>query len=173
MSFYCSWYYSNSMSEEMMDKKEIKFSKILVAADGSEASNHAVDYAIEIARKYNSDLTALHVILSDVTLFGSVPPAHMNEIKNEAQKYLDKIREKYYKSNDNKSDDNNNKQIQLRTELITSASAVGGILGFAEKENIDLIVIGTRGRSGFKKLLLGSVASGVVTYAHCPVLVIK
>jgi len=156
------------MSEEMMDKKEIKFSKILVAADGSEASNHAVDYGIEIARKYNSDLTALHVILSDVTLFGSVPPAHMNEIKNEAQKYLDKIREKYYKSNDN-----NNKQIQLRTELITSASAVGGILGFAEKENIDLIVIGTRGRSGFKKLLLGSVASGVVTYAHCPVLVIK
>jgi nucleotide-binding universal stress UspA family protein len=156
------------MSEEMMDKKEIKFSKILVAADGSEASNHAVDYGIEIARKYNSDLTALHIILSDVTLFGSVPPAHMNEIKNEAQKYLDKIREKYYKSNDN-----NNKQIQLRTELITSASAVGGILGFAEKENIDLIVIGTRGRSGFKKLLLGSVASGVVTYAHCPVLVIK
>jgi nucleotide-binding universal stress UspA family protein len=156
------------MSEEMMDKKEIKFSKILVAADGSEASNHAVDYGIEIARKYNSDLTALHVILSDVTLFGSVPPAHMNEIKNEAQKYLDKIREKYYKSKDN-----NNKQIQLRTELITSASAVGGILGFAEKENIDLIVIGTRGRSGFKKLLLGSVASGVVTYAHCPVLVIK
>ena len=152
----------------MMDKKEIKFSKILVAADGSEASNHAVDYGIEIARKYNSDLTALHVILSDVTLFGSVPPAHMNEIKNETQKYLDKIREKYYKSNDN-----NNKQIQLRTELITSASAVGGILGFAEKENIDLIVIGTRGRSGFKKLLLGSVASGVVTYAHCPVLVIK
>jgi nucleotide-binding universal stress UspA family protein len=152
----------------MMDKKEIKFSKILVAADGSEASNHAVDYGIEIARKYNSDLTALHIILSDVTLFGSVPPAHMNEIKNEAQKYLDKIREKYYKSNDN-----NNKQIQLRTELITSASAVGGILGFAEKENIDLIVIGTRGRSGFKKLLLGSVASGVVTYAHCPVLVIK
>ena len=42
-----------------------------------------------------------------------------------------------------------------------------------EKENIDLIVVGTRGRSGFKKLLLESVASGVVTYAHCPVLVVK
>jgi nucleotide-binding universal stress UspA family protein len=36
-----------------------------------------------------------------------------------------------------------------------------------------LIAIGTRGRSGFKKLLLGSVASGVVTYAHCPVMVVK
>src|SRR5215831_9923722 len=42
-----------------------------------------------------------------------------------------------------------------------------------EENNIDLIVIGTRGRSGFKKLLLGSVASHVVTYAHCPVLVVK
>ncbi len=46
-------------------------------------------------------------------------------------------------------------------------------MDFAEENNIDLIVIGTRGRSGFKRLLLGSVASRVVTYAHCPVLVVK
>jgi nucleotide-binding universal stress UspA family protein len=42
-----------------------------------------------------------------------------------------------------------------------------------KKKMVDLIVIGTRGRSGFKKLLLGSTASGVVTYSHCPVLVTK
>ena len=171
MSFYPRWYSLNSMSEEMIDNEEVKFSKILAAVGGSEASNHAADYAMEMARKYNSELIALHVILSDVTLFGSVPPAHINEIKNEAQKYRDKIREKYYEGGNDKSD--NSKKAQLRTELITSASALGGILGFAEKENIDLIVIGTRGRSGFKKLLLGSVASGVVSYAQCPVLVIK
>jgi hypothetical protein len=40
---------------------------------------------------------------------------------------------------------------------------------YVERKNIDLIVMGTRGRSGFKRLLLGSTASGVVTYAHCPV----
>jgi nucleotide-binding universal stress UspA family protein len=40
-------------------------------------------------------------------------------------------------------------------------------------EKANLIVIGTRGRSGLKKLMLGSVASDVVTYAHCPVLVVK
>ena len=47
------------------------------------------------------------------------------------------------------------------------------LLEYAEEKRIDLIVVGTRGRSGFKKLLLGSIASSVVTYAHCPVLVVK
>ena len=61
----------------------------------------------------------------------------------------------------------------IKTEIISSKDIAGGILGFAEENNIDLIVIGTRGRSGFKRLLLGSVASHVVTYAHCPVLVVK
>jgi hypothetical protein len=46
-------------------------------------------------------------------------------------------------------------------------------LEYAEENNIDLIVVGTRGRSGFKKLLLGSIASSVVTCAHCPVMVVK
>lgn len=151
----------------MSEGKE-KFSKILVAIDGSEASMDAADYAIQMAREYNSELIALHVILSDLTIFSPNPPRHINELKQEAQKYLDKLREK-----SNLDSNNSDKKIPLRTELIASASAVGGIVGFAEKENTSLIVIGTRGRSGFKKLLLGSVAAGVVTYAHCPVMVIK
>ena len=47
------------------------------------------------------------------------------------------------------------------------------ILEFAEEKQIDLIVMGTRGRTGFKKLLLGSTASSVVTYSHCTVMVVK
>jgi nucleotide-binding universal stress UspA family protein len=47
------------------------------------------------------------------------------------------------------------------------------IVDYAQHKNVDLIVLGTKGRSSFKKLLLGSVASEVVTYAHCPVLVVK
>ena len=47
------------------------------------------------------------------------------------------------------------------------------IIDYAENQNIDLIVVGSRGRSDFKKLLLGSVASTIVTYATCPVLVTK
>ena len=47
------------------------------------------------------------------------------------------------------------------------------ILGVAEKEKIDLIVIGTRGLGGFRKLLQGSVSSGVMTHAKCNVLVVR
>jgi nucleotide-binding universal stress UspA family protein len=152
--------------KDVPKENENKFSKILVAVDGSQASMDAADQAIEMASKYSSELIALHVILSDTTIFGTSPPRHIDEIKQEAQQYLDKIKQKI-------PDQHYNSKIQMRTELVSSATAVGGIVGFAEKENIDLIVVGTRGRSGFKKLLLGSVASGVVNYAHCPVMVVK
>ena len=152
--------------KDVPKENENKFSKILVAVDGSQASMDAADQAIEMASKYNSEIIALHVILSDTTIFGTSPPRHIGEIKQQAQQYLDKIKQKM-------PDQHDNSKIQMRTELISSATAVGGIVGFAEKENIDLIVVGTRGRSGFKKLLLGSVASGVVNYAHCPVMVVK
>ena len=64
--------------------------------------------------------------------------------------------------------------IELKTELINSPRPVDYvILEYAEEKSIDLIVVGTRGRSGFKRLLLGSVASSVVSYAHCPVMIVK
>jgi nucleotide-binding universal stress UspA family protein len=47
------------------------------------------------------------------------------------------------------------------------------MLDYAEEQNIKLIIVDTSGRSGIKKMLLGSVASGLVTYAACPVLVVK
>ena len=52
-------------------------------------------------------------------------------------------------------------------------STVSSMLDYAEEQNINLIVVGTRGRSGIKKMLLGSIASVLVTYASCPVLVVK
>jgi nucleotide-binding universal stress UspA family protein len=83
-------------------------------------------------------------------------------MRNEGEKYLNKVKRNA-----------NEKNIQIKTEIISSTNIAGGIVDYAEENNIDLIVIGTRGRSGVKKLLLGSVASHVVTYAHCSVLVVK
>ena len=63
--------------------------------------------------------------------------------------------------------------VHLKTEIIASPSIVDAIVSFAEKENVDLIIIGTKGESAIKKFLLGSVSSGVVTYAHCTVMVVR
>src|SRR5205823_14489983 len=106
---------------------------------------------------------ALHVIRADVDLLGPHETSEfMTRMRNEGEQYLNKVKLKA-----------NEKNIQIKTQIISSTNISGGILDYAEENNVDLIVIGTRGRSGFKKLLLGSVASHVVTYAHCPVLVVK
>jgi len=152
------------MSTTTGDSQKTLFSKILVAIDGSDASMDAAEYAISLSKEYNNaELYALHVIRADVDLFGPHETSEfMTTMRNEGEKYLNKVRLKV-----------NEKNIQIKTEIISSTNIAGGIVDYAEENKIDLIVIGTRGRTGFKKLLLGSVASHVVTYAHCPVLVVK
>jgi nucleotide-binding universal stress UspA family protein len=160
----------------ILSQKKGKFSKILITVDGSEESMNAADYAIAMAKKEDNDaqLIALHVLFSQTgyaystNMFGLVTPSSINELlvdaKHEAHQWFDKIKEKIHENGD----------VQLKTEVVVSpTSVVGAIVDYAERENVDLIVIGSRGRSGFKKLLLGSTASGVVTYATCPVLVVK
>ena len=135
-------------------------SKILVAIDGSAASMDAADYATSISKKYNAELYALHVIRGD--LAAETSESFMTRMTKEAEEYLNKVKVNA-----------DEKKVQIKTEIISSINIAGGILDYAEENNIDLIVIGTRGRSGFKRLLLGSVALHVVTYAHCPVFVAK
>jgi nucleotide-binding universal stress UspA family protein len=143
--------------------KKIMFYKILVAIDGSDPSMDAADYAISISKEYNSELYVLYVIRADVDLFG----VHQNSeytatMKNEGERYLDKVKFNAVENN-----------IQIKTEIIASINVEGGIVDYAQQKNIDLIVIGTRGSSGFKKLLVGSVAANTISYAHCPVMVVK
>ncbi len=155
------------MSEEQTEG----FSKILVGIDGSEASIDASRYAIDIAKKYNSQLIALfvlhvHGVRSISSTFITAPTSRIElfeKEKKEAQELLDKVRIEAQRED-----------VELRTEIVEgSASVEGSIVDFAENEGASLIVVGTRGKSGFKRLLLGSVASGVITYAHCPVMVVK
>jgi nucleotide-binding universal stress UspA family protein len=88
----------------------------------------------------------------------------MNEAKIESEPWFKRI----------KSAIGNESLINFQTKIILSSMKVSGVIvNFSEDTKVDLIVIGTRGRSGFKRLLLGSVASDTVMYAHCPVLVVK
>jgi nucleotide-binding universal stress UspA family protein len=150
------------------------FSKILVPIDGSEPSFHAARIANNIAKTFNSEIIFLYVVVSPykyeyANLTGLVTPKQIDMIiqnaKEEAKDWFNRIEDMVKKENPN---------IKLSTKVILTGIAVyGEIIQYAETENIDLIVIGTRGRSGVKRLLLGSTASGVVTYAPCPVLVTK
>ena len=68
--------------------------------------------------------------------------------------------------------DKNNVKFESRV-IKTTTSVPEEIIEYAKDKKSDLIVMGTRGRTGFKKMLLGSVASAVVTHAGCPVMVVR
>jgi nucleotide-binding universal stress UspA family protein len=170
-----------------LSQNKTEFSKLLVLVDGSQPSINAADCAIALAKKesHNNNpqiLIALHVVFSRLGYayspsgaFGSsglTAPDTVRELlentKKEAEVWFDKIRQKI---NDNNNDRSN---ILLQTEVVvTTTSIVSAIVEYARNKNVDLIITGTRGRSEFKKVLLGSVASGVITHASCPVMVVK
>ena len=163
------------MSSEQQQQQQQQFSKILVPIDGSEPSFRAVQIANNIATRFNSEIIVLYVIVCPskneyMNLTGLVTPKQIDMIiknaKEEANDWFKRIENIVMK------DENSNVKISTKV-LLTGISVYGEIIDYAEKEGVDLIVIGTRGRSGIKKLLLGSTASGVVTYSHCPVLVTK
>lgn|SRR5574341_971597 len=147
-----------------MAKYKTEIKKILVPIDGSETSFKTTRYALSLAKERNASVTLLHV--SDIPPL----PLHMAPL----QKYYEEVREEAEKWFNSVKNLPESKHVEIRTKVITAAmSVVGSIVKFAEDNDIDLIVIGTRGRSKFSKLLLGSVASGVTQHAHCPVLVVR
>jgi nucleotide-binding universal stress UspA family protein len=154
-------------------EKKAKFFKVLVAIDGSDHSMKAAEYAIDIARDNKAQLIALTVL--DISKVGYAVSAFiaspmyglekLERKRKEAHDWLDKVG----KLTSQKANDD----IQFKPQIEESMLVAGTIVDFAENQNIDLIVVGSRGQSSYRKLLLRSVASTVVTYATCPVLVIK
>jgi nucleotide-binding universal stress UspA family protein len=153
---------------------EKKLSKILVPLDGSPTSMEAADYAIMLSTLHHAQIVLLHVLnvaeyYSSLQFFEVKQPIESKEIIEEAKKEANK----WFNSVKKKMDEKLGTQTKIETYIIISQSTVKSILDFAEEKNVDLIVVGTRGRSGIKKLLLGSTASGIVTYSSCPVIVVK
>jgi nucleotide-binding universal stress UspA family protein len=158
-----------------LSQNKTEFSKLLILVDGSQPSINAADCAIALAMKERHSNNPQILIALYVGTFGSsglTAPDTVRELlentKKEAEAWFDKIRQKI---NDNNNDRSN---ILLQTEVVvTATSIVSAIVEYARNKNVDLIITGTRGRSEFKKVLLGSVASGVITHASCPVMVVK
>jgi nucleotide-binding universal stress UspA family protein len=155
------------------------FKKLLVALDGSENSERASRASVELAEKLKAELIVVHAITppalyyhTEISPEGPViePPTHEKEI----DLYLEYARRLGRGIVDPTMSEAKKRGITVKADLPeATASVVETIVNQANKENADLIIVGTRGLGGFKKLLIGSVSSGVVSHAHCPVLVIR
>jgi nucleotide-binding universal stress UspA family protein len=155
------------------------FYRILTAIDGSESSFTATNYAIDLARRCRSLLIALHVLppnLSSEYFLGKSESEYEDfplTIKASLQEYRKEVQEWFNRINESTRKNRVELKIDVVSTHSTSASIAGSIAEYAEGEGVDLVVIGTKGRSNIKRMTLGSVAVNVVGYTRCPVLVIK
>ena len=146
---------------------EIEIKKILLPIDGSEPSLKAARYAVKIAKQENAKLICIHAlgIPMYITEYRTplLLPSYYEAGKKLSEEWFTKVREIASKGG-----------VNVNTELIMEVvSVVDAIVNYASEKDVDLIVMGTRGRTGVKKFMLGSVADGVVSHAHCPVLVVR
>lgn len=147
-------------------KLKSKPSRILAAIDGSDVSMNAAAYAIMLAKNSKAEIFVINVVdLSSI--FKMLPPKTKKELirigRQDASRMLDNV-----------IDMAKQDALTIKTEIIeSSTSTADAIIKYAKEKNIDLIVVGTKGRSGMSKVLLGSVASKVVTFSPCPVLVVR
>ncbi|MBE0512532.1 universal stress protein [Candidatus Bathyarchaeota archaeon] len=152
--------------------------KILVALDGSESADKALDFALDLAQKYLASIVLLSIIqpvivpmisypATRVRSVSSVPPAAIGfyskgfraghkKVLSQALKKAKKIRPK----------------LEVSTKLVEGRPS-DKIIEAAKEGNFDIIVMGSRGLGGIKEFFLGSVSDRVADEAPCPVLIVK
>ena len=138
------------------------FERILVPLDGSEQSILALGKAIQIAKKVNGEITLIHVYSISPT---AITPMQVYKYAQAMRKHGIGILEDGKKKAEAEG-------VHAQT-LLVDGHIVEEILNAAKKDNFSLIVIGARGLSKMKELLLGSVSDAVTRLAPCPVLVVR
>jgi nucleotide-binding universal stress UspA family protein len=144
----------------------ITLKTILVATDFGESSRAALSYAGDVAKVFSSTLHIVHVVRDlaarDLPIpAGYNPQALQRQSEDDARQQL------------GASLDSGMKARGVMTAVLVSNSPANAILEYARSHNIDAIVMGTHGRSGFADLFMGAVAQHVVRRAPCPVLTLR
>lgn len=144
-------------------KKSRPFTRILFPTDFSETSNLALDQAVALTKDMDAELFVLHVV--DDSLIST-------HVEEERKIILKELREHALKEMHD----------QLPEELLENFETIGAvqrgdpgkkIAAYAEKNHCDLIILGTHGRTGIERALIGSVADKVVRRAKCPVFLVR
>ena len=146
------------MSEEI--------SKIMVCIDGSETSIKAARKVLDMAKKYKAEVIAIHISFIPYYL-RRLPQYGWDELHAyDVEQMKDWLKNIMIEANE--------KNIHFKTLVKdTTSSIVNEIIRSADAENIDLIVLGSTGKSMLERMLVGSVAQGVMTNAKCSVLVVR
>ncbi len=145
------------------------FKHILLATDGSVASDHAATMAIALARTHGAKLTVVYVI-DPYPILGMVEAnpygfqAYMGAAQSQAAGAHANINAMCMKMQP---------ALEMQARLVQDMSPSAGIVQTAKTEGADLIVVGSHGRSGVARLMLGSVANKVVAESPTPVLVVR
>ena len=143
------------------------FKKILLPVDGSSTSNQAIEKTIAMAEAFKSQVTVVSVI--DDYAFTGVgvdfaygQTEYLQAATAEANATLDAAK-KLFEA----------RGIAVTSTLVEGHAVFRGILDAAQSAGADLIIMGSHGRQGLKKLVLGSVAAQVLSHAHLPVMIIR
>lgn len=142
---------------------------ILIATDGSRLSNKALDYALRLAADVQASVVILHTSESVPLLVETTGAVNLSfrsvykkTVAKEAQEILKKAEEKAQ-----------NRALFCITKYLPNTVPAMGIVETAKKHKCDLIVMGSHGRTGIKKLFLGSQAMAVLTHSKIPVLIVR
>jgi nucleotide-binding universal stress UspA family protein len=138
--------------------------KILVPTDGSEHSIRAAEYAISVAKTHNAQVMLVYVV-DEVVIDQFSKAAERDvveaELKNDGQRFIHYVVALAEKEG------------VKSTSMLIKGRPFEQIVNITKNFDIDLVVMGTYGRRGPERILIGSVAERVIEYAPCPVLVIK
>lgn len=143
--------------------------QILVPSDFSEPSRAALDYAAELARPFEAKIDVLHVW--EAPTF--IPPAGLLEAGVADLSLIDVFRKAAETALDQFVLAAQKRGVAVRASFAELGPPADTITEFARKRDYDLIVIGTHGRTGLSRALIGSVAERVVRHASCPVLAVR
>jgi nucleotide-binding universal stress UspA family protein len=132
---------------------------VLLATDGSPSCEAAVDKAIELAKEKSANLTAVSVVYTNDEYL-ALAPGVVEELIGKAKNKLATIAQKGREAG-----------VEINT-IVKEGEAFEAITNLAQNNDIDMIVMGSHGKKGLQRLLMGSVTERTIGYATCPVLVV-
>jgi len=140
---------------------------ILVPFDESQVAFEAFEFALDLAKKYNAKISLITIIHSGILSSSFIEMSgHQKIIEKEKLRAINSMTQEMHSVAKKFG-------VEVKTEMVFSQSVAETILSFSSHKKVDLIVMGTRGRDGSVRYMLGSVTFDIVQKAKCPVVFVK